>query len=1071
MSGLGGFLILLAIFCFLSGPIALITVLVTLSRIRELQRQVEDLERASHRAGGLIATVPPRPAPTFHEVAREPVEPAAIEPPASSAAPGRPRVKSFFQQDIVRPVTPTPVEPPARQEVAQPEPTSAPQPVQVEPPVQETIRPATPAPAPSPESLSLEQRIGTRWVLIAGVITVMFAVGYFLKYAYEQHWIGPLGRVLIAGFGGLVALVIGEVTRRRGYDIVAKGVTALGFAILYATVFAARSMYHLIGAPTAYLLSIGVTVGAMAYAVALDEIIIAVLSLIGGYLTPVVLSTGENQPWALFSYVLVLSAGAVACATWRKWGPVNIVVFVGTYLLYTGWFERFYRPEMGRNAPPPQLLVAMFWLAVFFLIYLALPLLHTLIRRVKSAPQDMVLVLANAAVAFYYLWTILHHNYPAALAWCTVGLGVAHLAMTAVVFRRCREDSNLWQTLLVTGAAFITLAVPLYFEVYAIAMLWALEALLLIVVGLRYQRLPVQAAGMIVLLLTVGDLLVGLPLHKASFTPVFNTAFASWGFAAAVLLICHGLYRFDTRLDANLRSIASHVFYVAGLGGFMLPVAMELWCHQELNLPRMAGPFFWRQMTLVFVPFILLLVARPICPRGQASRVVGTLLAGVGAIYTLGMLPGVHERPFTIFLNADFARAILLVAALFASAWLSRRTELREPDGFTAAAFVALGAVLALGILLTEEIWMYFDRLHPDRWEFLARMYIAMLWAAYATALMGVAFWRRIQAMQYLAIGILALAAGDLLTGLPMHTKPFPPVFNTAFVAWFLVAAAILICHGLYRLDKHLDAAVRSTMTQVLYAAGLGVLMAGVTMELWSHDALNLPAAAGHPFFWRQMTLAFAAFILLFATRPVCPAGQTGRIIGTLSIIVAGLGLLATFHWVHAARFTVFFNVDFVRAVFLVAVMFLSAWLLRRSERLEPADFVASGFLGLGLVVVLWLLLTEEIWLYYDRLRPNQWRFMAHMYISILWAIYATGLMVIGFWRRLRPLRYMALGIFVLLLAKIFLVDTRELGTAYRIAGFLVTGLALVGVSYLYQYLKKTGFFDTMLAERDRHDM
>ena len=92
------------------------------------------------------------------------------------------------------------------------------------------------------------------------------------------------------------------------------------------------------------------------------------------------------------------------------------------------------------------------------------------------------------------------------------------------------------------------------------------------------------------------------------------------------------------------------------------------------------------------------------------------------------------------------------------------------------------------------------------------------------------------------------------------------------------------------------------------------------------------------------------------------------------------------------------------------------------------------------------------------------------MYISVLWAVYASVLMVVGFWRRVRPLRYTALGIFVLLLAKIFLIDTRELDTAYRIAGFLVTGLALVGVSYLYQYLKKTGFFDTMLADKNRHD-
>ncbi len=1030
-----GLLFLLALFFVLSGPIAMIVSFAALKRLKELRCRVDELARASHRpAATAPMVVPPKPAPApiFEQVHQEPVAQAPVvrAEEAPRPAPQPVRVEAFFQQD--------------RQAYV------------------------TPGPAPQATGTSLEQRIGTRWVLIAGVITVMFAVGFFLKYAYDQRWIGPLGRVLIAGFSGLVALAVGEVTRRRGYDIVAKGVTALGFAILYATVFAAHRWYGLIGTPTAFVLSIGITAGAMVYAVMLDEIVIAMLSLIGGYLTPVVLATGQNMPTLLFSYVLILSAGAVACAYWRKWTPVNILVFVGTYLLYTGWFERFYRPAMGRVLPPEQLGVALFWLTVFFLIYLMLPLLHTLVRRVKSGPQDIVLVLANAAVVFYYLWTILNHDYQAVLAWCSVGMGVAHLALAGVVIVQCREDSNLWQVLLVTGVAFITLAVPLYFEVYAIAMLWALEALLLIVVGLRYRHLAVQVAGVIVLVLTVGDLFMGLPLHKESFPPIFNTAFAAWCFVAVAVMICHGLYRLDKHLDANLRSTSSQAFYVAGLGLLMMAVTMELWCHAALNAPAgKDGTFFWEQMVLVFAAFILLFVARPICPRGQAARVVGTLLAGAGAIYTLVTLPTVHERAFTVFVNGDFARAILLAAVLFAAAWLLRRTERREPDEFIVAAIVAFGATIVLWILLTEEIWLYYDRLRPSQWQSLARMYISMLWAAYGTALMGVGFWRRVPLLRYLALGILALAVGALLTGLPMHTKSFSPVFNTAFGAWCCVAAAMIACHVLYRFDKHLDPGLRSTSTQAFYVAGLALLMATITMELWWHEELNIPATSGHAFFSKQMVLVSAAFILLLITRPICPRGQASRVTGTLLAAAAPIYTLLTFPWVHEHSFTMFLNGDFARTLLLVAALFATAWLSRQTERREPDGFVASGFVALGTIVVLWILLTEEIWLYYDRLRPSQWRFLAQMYISVLWAVYATALMVIGFWRRVRPLRYLALGIFVLLLAKIFLIDTRELDTAYRIAGFLVTGLALVGVSYLYQYLKKTGFFDTMLADKN----
>ena len=118
--------------------------------------------------------------------------------------------------------------------------------------------------------------------------------------------------------------------------------------------------------------------------------------------------------------------------------------------------------------------------------------------------------------------------------------------------------------------------------------------------------------------------------------------------------------------------------------------------------------------------------------------------------------------------------------------------------------------------------------------------------------------------------------------------------------------------------------------------------------------------------------------------------------------------------------------------------------------------------------------MTQEIWLHYRLRHQLNWQLPAHMYISVSWSLYASVLMVIGLRWRNRPVRHLGLCIFVLLLTKIFLVDTQMLDVTYRIAGFLATGLALVGVSYLYQYLKKMGFFDAVrpnhdTAAQDRH--
>ncbi len=752
-----GLLVFLAILGLLCGPVALVVSLVALHRIARLRREADS--RSSW----------PRPRTDLPS-----------KPIVSTAETRAPAV------DAIPPVRPA--VPPER--VVQ-----------------------QPPPAPDREAVSLEQRIGTRWVLAAGVITVIFAVGFFLKYAYDRQWIGSVGRVIIAAVAGGLALGIGELTRRRGYDVVAKGVTALGFAILYATIFAAHRWYALIDSATAYGLAIALTIAAMSYAVVLNEVVAALLALVGGYVTPILLSTGANEPTFLFGYVLVLSAGAMLCAYWRHWAPVNMVAFAGTVVLYTGWFERFYRPAMRETLFPSQFGVALFWLAVFFLVFLVLPLLHTLKARARSALQDMVLVLANAAVAFYYFWTILVDQSRGWLALCSLTMGGCYLAMTALVFVRCREDADLRHALLAVALALVTLAVPLYFEMYATVLVWAAEGVVLAVAALRYRSRLVQIAAGLVLALTVGKLVSGLPLHS---------------------------------------------------------------------------------------------------------------------------------EPFRVLLNRDF--------------------------------------------------------------------------------------------------GI-----------------------------WCFVAAAVLAGHVLYRIDRHLDEEVRCLVTQSLYALGLALLLAALTMETWHHVHLNFASGVRIDVFIGWMMLILSAFVLLFVARPICPPGLLCRVVGGALGGAASFYLVFTYPKLQTDSFTIFLNAQFLRALLLILSLFTAGGLLHRSRREQDGDLAAlPGALALAGIVVLGALLTEEIWFYCRALRSSDdWQLLAHMYISIAWALYATALMVVGFWRNIRMLRYLALVVFVLLLGKVFLLDTRQLESIYRIAGFLATGLALVGVSYLYQYLKKKGFFETMLADKD----
>ena len=610
---------------------------------------------------------------------------------------------------------------------------------------------------------TLEQRIGTRWILVAGIITVIFSVGFFLKYAYDSGWIGPTGRVVIAAIGGLVALAVGEVTRRRGYGIVAKGVTALGFAILYLAVFSAYRWYGLIGSTPSFVLAILVTAAAMLYAVSLNEIVAAFLSLLGGFLTPVIVSTGENMPMPLFSYVLILGVGAMLCAYYRKWRAVNLLAFVGTFILYIGWFEKFYRPAMRvAEGVPEQMATALGWLGVFFGIYLLLPMLYELVKKVKAHKEDVLLVLANAAIVFYYLWTILFAEYRVALAFCALGLCAAHLAMMSVVIRRCKEDLNLRLALLAIGLFFLTIAVPLYLKMYAVAMAWAIEGVILVIIGLRYRSVWTQVGGAVALLLSLGQLLHQLPMHTGLFRLVFNPAFGTWCFVAAAILVCHIIYRRNSELPEDLRSLIAQVFYAATMLLLMAAVTMEWRWHCDYNLADSPSNYFLKGMVLIFAVFMLLFLVRPIHPRGMVCKVLAMILAGVGSIFTMVAFTEFYKNSFVIFANVNFGIVLVFVAALFAAGWLFSKERQEDEYNRQFAIAFALAGIFVLWVLLTEEIYLYWycrNRFLEEiaNWKFLSHMYISVMWAVYGAVLMAVGFWRKSKILRYIALGLFVL--------------------------------------------------------------------------------------------------------------------------------------------------------------------------------------------------------------------------------------------------------------------------------------------------------------------------
>lgn len=729
-------LVILAIVAIVSGPIALVVALIALKKTHQLEEK---------RAWQPPAPMPPVPRPVTTPTPA-PAEPTAPQPPKQPEEPKTPASPYPAQAYIP---APAPVRPPT---------------------VEPFHKPAPPAGPPQPE-LSFEQRFGTRWLLVAGIVSVIVAAGYFLKYAYDHDWLGPWMRVAIVAAGGAAGLVIGESTRRRGYDVVARGTTALGFALLYAASFSAYRVYDLVSPLPAFTAAVLITLAAMTYAAVLDEVLIAFLSLAGGYLTPILVSTGRNLPIPLFSYILVLSLGAMLIAYLRRWRSVNITAFVGTYLIYLAWFLKFCapvldEPEWGQHKP-----VALFWLAVFFVVYLLMPLMYGILRKVKARPEDVTLVPAAGLVTVAFLWSMLYESGRTELAiWCA-GIGAVYLAVMALVRRRCPEDEDLRSILLVVGIGFLTAAAAFYWTQRPLVIAWAVEGAILTFLGIRLSNRLLRALSVVVLGLAVGGLLYWLtPLHGKAFTLVRNPAFGTWIFVAAAVLAGHFFWRFARNMQPEERRWTTDLFYTAALALAAFACFSELYFHCRFNVIETArNACLHRGVSVMAAVLIALLLIRPLCPRGSTfGPVMGILAVVAASVFVVVSLAEVYNKAFLLFLNAPFLLAMLIPLSILAVAWrMGRQEGLLDEYKETLIGHLGLLAAGLIWVLLTEEVYLYWQS--QDRfagpvpnWRFLANLSVSILWAVYAAVLILIGFLRKNRAVRYAALALFTLLLGKI---------------------------------------------------------------------------------------------------------------------------------------------------------------------------------------------------------------------------------------------------------------------------------------------------------------------
>jgi len=826
----------------------------------------------------------------------------------------------------------------------------------------------------------------------------------FFKYSIERGLITPTMRVVLGTVVGIGSLIGSRWLRPRGYPYPAAALAGGGIVVLYGAFWAAHALYGLIGLVPSLVLMMLVTTAACLLAVADTSLIIAVLGLVGGFATPLLLSSGADRPIGLFGYVLLLDLGLLTVGYKRNWPALGLLSLAGTILFEALW--------IGARMGPDRLFLGLIILGVFTLLYVAagrfaperltqgkwvwnqaaavlFPFAFALYfaGRVDLAPQLYPVAILLALLSIAAGWLARAQGPPALAA----GAAAASIAVVAVwLFQHPIDAASAWELVAVS------VGLSLVFHVFV-----ELDRETTRLDGPSGAAL-IAASGSFVLLLVAAILATGvapwpwlagwfalaaLLYRQASFPERARLQTAAAVLLGLGLSAVHFVQYADSAFPGNAA-------YLAVLVGTAVVVQSVAFFRKDKERRR------WADRGAAALPVILLFMLG-LSPWG---RDLGTPVA-MGTSLLLGVL--------VLFAATRLQSGAWYAAAGAATAfvhWIA--TMPQDPPSATT------GLLLQLAAVLVFTAWVFMGR----------SAFGASRVACYAAALAGPIWFLP---MKYL----YETAFGDATIGL------LPVVLGAVSLA------AVAYARGFW--PEGTSDRLRGLVW--FSATALGFLSVAIPLQLdkewitigWALEGLAVTLL------WKRLDHPGLKYFGLF-------------LLGAVAVRLVANPVLIEYHPRSGIRI---FNWLLYTYIVPAAALLGSAYVLRplevsrwrdreREFYKRPYPFGAIGTsLAALLVVFVWINLAIADWFATGSTltlsfgsTPAQ-----RLTLSIAWAVYALVLLGLGMNRDLVLLRWISLAFLLVTIVKVFLYDLGHLQDLYRVASLGGLAVSLIFVSPLYQ--------------------